>query len=486
MIYGLSSVVPKFLSYFLVTLHTNVFKNPAEYGVVGDLYSLVVILNVIVTYGMETGYFWFSKNEKDASRVYATSLVSLLATSTLFVLFTGWFARPVAGYLEYPAHPEYIWWFGIIIGVDAVSAIPFVKLRRENKALKFALLKMFNVLVNVIFTLIFLLLLPWVNTHVISLPSFLYSPRIGVGYIFIANIIASVATLLMLTKDMRIRLDFDFALWKRMLRYALPLMLAGLAGTINDAIDRQFIKYALPAGAHPMYQLGVYFAVVKIAVILIVFVQTFRFAAEPFFFNYEKEKDSKQVFADIMKYFAIFCLLIFIGTLANLKLFRYMINSNYWVGLSIVPVMLLANVFVGIYINLSIWYKLSGKTMYGAYIILFGALITIMVNYFFVPVYGYHASAYGRLLCYVAMTVVCYYLGQKHYRIPYNLKEIGFYFLLVFILLIPIYALRNTHVWVQLIVNNLLVITFLYYVLKREKLLEVLLRAAGNLIHRKG
>jgi O-antigen/teichoic acid export membrane protein len=474
-IYGLSSIVPRFLNYFLVPLHTHIFPDPAIYGIVGDLYALVVIFNIVLTYGMETAYFWFSKNEKDVNQVYSTSLISILVTSVTFIFVTAYFAQSIANYLEYPKHPEYIWWIGIILGVDAICAIPFVKLRKENKAMRFAMFKLINVLINVFFTICFLVVLPWINKNFISLPSFIYSPKIGIGYIFIANIIASVSTMVMLYKDFTFKFSFDFALWKRMLKYALPLLLAGFAGSINDAIDRQFIKYALPESAQPMHQLGIYFAIAKIAVILIVFVQTFRFAAEPFFFNYEKEKDSKQVFADIMKYFAVFCFVIFIATQGNMSIIKYMVKSTYWPGLKIVPIILLANVFVGIYLNLSIWYKLSGKTMYGAYIIAFGAAITIMINYLFVPRFGYIASAYARLACYISMTIVCYFLGQKNYRIPYNLKEISYYFFLSLLLLIPVFALRNAHTLIQLVVNNGLVLAFCYYILKREKLLPVLL-----------
>ena len=475
LIYGLSSIVPKFLSYFLVPLHTYVFKNPADYGVVGDLYGLVVMLNIILTYGMETAYFWFCKKESNPNKVYSTTLLSLIGSSTIFIFLTFWFSHQIAGILEYPKHPEYIWWFGLIIGVDAICAIPFVKLRQENKAMRFASLKLFNICVQVIFTILFLLVFPAINKHIIHLPSLIYSKHIGVGYIFIANLIGSLATLLMLYKDFKIKYTFDIALWKRMLKYALPLLLAGLAGGINDAIDRQFLKYMLPASAHPMMQLGIYFANLKIAVILVVFIQTFRFAAEPFFFNYEKEKDSKTVFADIMKYFVGFCLIIFIGTLANIGIIKYFVNRSYWPGLGIVPIMLSANLFVGIYLNLSIWYKLSGKTIYGAYIIVIGSAITILLNYLFVSKYGYYASAYARLTCYVVMTIICYVLGRKYYHIPYKLREIGTYVLLALLVLIPVYALRKSPVIIQLMVNNLFLFSFIYYSLRKEKLIPAIM-----------
>jgi len=473
-IYGLSSIVPRFLNYFLVPLHTYIFTDPSTYGIVGDLYSWVVILLIVLTYGMETAFFRFSQNEKDANKVYSTSLISLITSSSLFIILAILFSQSIANLLDYPNNPEYIRWCAIILGVDAICAIPFVKLRQQNKALKFASFKLFNVIINVTFTIIFLVVFPWIDAHITHLPSFIYSSKIGIGYIFIANIIASITTMVMLYKDFKFSLSFDIELWKRMLKYALPLLLAGLAGGINDAIDRQFIKYMIPDANNPMHQLGVYFAIVKIAVILTVFVQTFRFAAEPFFFNYEKEKDSKQVFADIMKYFAVFCFIIFIATVGNISWIKYFIHNTYWSGLNIVPIILLANVFVGIYLNLSIWYKLSGKTMYGAYIIIFGSAITVLINYLFVSKYGYLASAYARLICYVAMTIVCYWLGQKYYRIPYNLKSIFWYFLLSLIVLIPVFFLKNSQIIVQFIVNNLILLLFILYILKREKLLPVL------------
>lgn len=483
LIYGLSSIVPRFLSYFMVPLYTHLFK-PADYGVVGDLYGLVVMLNIILTYGMETAYFWFSKSNESADKVYSTSLLSLIGSSILFILTTLVFAQPIANYLQYPSHPEYIWWFGVIIGVDAICAIPFVKLRRENKAMKFATAKLFSVGVNVFLTILFLIVLPAVDKHIVHLPTLIYSPTLGVGYIFIANIISSVATMLLLYKDFSIKTGFDFGLWRKMLVYALPLLVAGLAGGVNDAIDRQFLKFMLPAHVNAMEQLGIYFANLKIAVILVVFIQTFRFAAEPFFFNYEKEKDSKQIFADIMKYFVLFCLIILVGTMANLNIIKYFIGSAYWLGLGVVPIVLLANLFVGIYLNLSIWYKLSGKTMYGAYIIVFGSLVTILINYIFVTRYGYYASAYARLACYVLMTVVCFLLGQKYYPIPYNLRSIAQYAIAAFIALVPMYLVKHKGPFIQLAVNNMTLLLLLYYIVKREHLWPALIKMAAGFLGR--
>jgi O-antigen/teichoic acid export membrane protein len=475
-IYGLSSIVPRFLNYFLVPIYASVFS-PESYGIVADLYGLVVILNIILTYGMETAYFWFSKNESDSDKVYSTALISLFSSSILFVLVTIIFSQPIALLLDYPNNPEYIWWFGFIIASDALCSIPFVKLRKENKAIRFASIKISSVVINILLNVLFLIVFPKLVKSGFHIPKILYNPNIGVGYIFIANIISSLATLVFLFKDFYIKFIFDKALLIKMLKYSLPLLVAGLAGSVNDVIDRQFLKYTLPEGVNAMEQLGIYFANMKIAVILIVFIQTFRFAAEPFFFNYEKEKDSKTVFADIMKYFVLFCLVIFIGTLANLQIIKYFIpNESYWVGLNVVPIILLANLFVGIYINLSIWYKLSGKTMYGAYIIVIGSLITILLNFIFVSKYGYMASAYARLICYVVMTVICFVLGQKYYKIPYDVKKIVLYFVLAIIAIVPFYATKNLSIVMQLVINNVALLLFVLFIIKAENLTPILKR----------
>lgn len=459
-IYGLSSVVPRFLSYLLVPLYTYAFK-PEEYGIVGDLYSWVVLLNIVVTYGMETAYFWFSKNEKNVEKVYSTALISLVSTSVLFIFLSIIFSSNLANTLNYENNAEYIWWFGVIIGLDAMCSIPFVKLRRENKAFRFALIKLMSVGVNILFNLIFVVFLPWLKKTGVNLPLYVYNESIGVGYIFLSNIFSSLFTFLFLLKDFKVKFSIDFALLKKMLRYALPLLFAGLAGAINDVIDRQFIKYYSPEGLNSLEQLGIYFANAKIAVVLVVFIQTFRFAAEPFFFNYEKEKDAKTVFADIMNYFVIFCIFIFIGTYGNLPWIKYFIGDSYWSGLSIVPVILIANFFVGVYLNLSIWYKLSGKTYYGAYIISIGAALTILINFLFVPMFGYVASAYARLVCYIAMTGICYFLGIKYYHIPYNLRRLFLYCLPAVFISIVISILSSYSVILQLVINNLLLLLFI-------------------------
>jgi O-antigen/teichoic acid export membrane protein len=467
-IYGLSSVVPKFLSFLLVPIYTHYFKT-SEYGVIADLYSLAVILNIIVTYGMETTFFWFTQSEKNSYNVYATSFFSILFTSLIFLGLVFCFSSNIAVALDYPDKQKYIIWLALIIAFDAISAIPFVKLRQMNKAFQFSIIKISGVFLNVLLNLIYLIFFPYLFKHgIISGNSFFYNSSIGIGYVLICNVVSSILVLIFLLRGFPFSFSFDFTLWKKMLKYTLPLLAAGLAGSLNDVIDRQFIKYFSPAGTDPMSQLGIYFANAKIAVILTVFIQTFRFAAEPFFFSYEKEKDSKEMFAQIMKYFVLISLVVYLFTLANLQIIKYYIGSAYWSGLHIVPIILASNVLVGIYLNQSIWYKLSGKTLFGLLIITIGALFTILLNYILVPKFGYTASAYIRFFCYVIMIIICYILGVKYYDIPYKLKDIFIYIFIAFFFTLIVLFTFDLYIVNQLIINNLICFMFLLFVYKRE------------------
>ena len=471
-IYGLSTIVPKFLNYILVPLYCNYFV-PSEYGVVTEFYAYVVFLNIILTYGMETAFFWFSKNEPKESKVYSTALLSVFSTSAFFALLTIFYSHSIANFLEYPTHPEYVWIFGLIISIDAVCAIPFVKLRKENRPFRFATLKIVNVASNVLLNLLYIIVFPYLVKQGYSFPSYIYDSSVGVGYIFISNLISSFVTLLFLYSDFRITAGLDIKLLKRMLVYAIPLLFAGLAGSINEALDRVLLKYLLPENVDSLAQLGIYGANIKIAVVLVLFIQTFRFAAEPFFFNYEKEKDSKTVFADIMKYFVLISLFILVGTLVNIDFIKYFTGSKYWEGLFVVPVLMYANLFLGIYLNLSIWYKLSGHTMMGAYIVGIGAVLTIIVNVIFVGRYGIMAAAVGRLVCYTAMALVCYWWGKKYYNIPYQTFKLLKYIALSFIVLCIFWLIPIHSVLLRLLIGNAFLALFIYFVLKRENLLDI-------------
>ena len=482
-IYGLSSVVGRLLNYLLVPLYTRVFL-PEEYGVVTEMYAYVAFLVVILTYGIETAFFRFSQKVTNKRTVYSTSLISLLVTSTIFIIIVYISAQPIANWLQYPETPEYIKCFALIIGLDAVAAISFAKLREMNNASRFALIRLINIFINIGLNLFFIIYCPYAIENKLSSVEFVnsvYSQEIGVGYIFIANLIASIITFLMLLPEMiKSVWIFDKSLWKNMMIYALPLLIAGLAGMTNETIDRILLKQIdQPISVYYNYsanlqerlnkedlipekdsvilydilkngnnynklsdkskdyiikeskksELGLYGAFYKLSILMILFIQTFRFAAEPFFFAQEKEKNSKKIYADVMKYFVIITSLIFLIVSMFYDFIILFLGSDYHDdrGFIVVSILLAANLFLGIYYNLSVWYKLSEKTKYGAYLSIFGAVITLSLNFILIPTIGFVGSAWATLACYFSMTVASYFIGKKHYNIPYPLKRIFCY-----------------------------------------------------------
>ncbi|MEE4177388.1 MAG: polysaccharide biosynthesis C-terminal domain-containing protein [Bacteroides sp.] len=433
-IYGLSSIVGRLLNYLLVPLYTHLIFETQEYGVVTLMYSYVAFLLVILTYGMETAFFRFYENNPDNRlSVFSTTLFSILTTSSLFILLTNVFKQPIATSLGFGSHPEYIAWMGIIVGLDAIAAIPFARLRAENKPLKFALIKFVNIGVNIGLNLFLLLFCPWVMEQgpesIRPFISGFYDPGMGVGYVFISNLVATIVTLLLLIPVMlRSRLDFSGPLLRSMLLYSLPLMVAGLAGVINESLDKILLKYLLPEDI-AMSQVGIYGACYKISIMMTIFIQAFRFAAEPFFFAQAAKKGAPELYAQVMKYFVIACLFIFLGIMLYIDIVQHFIGEAYREGLAVVPILLLANMFLGIYFNLSIWYKLTGQTRYGAWIAIIGAVITILLNIWWIPVWGYYGSAWATLACYFLMTLLSYLWGQKFFHVPYELKKLSLFIL---------------------------------------------------------
>ena len=301
----------------------------------------------------------------------------------------------------------------------------------------------------------------------------IYNPEVGVGYIFLSNLIASVATIILLLPEIfRHKIHFDFGLWKRIVAYSLPLMAAGLAGNINEAIDRVLLKHRLPDDILPMEQLGIYGANVKIAILMTLFIQMFRYAAEPFFFNNAKQKDSRETIAEVMKYFIIFCLFIFLGVTFYLDIIKNFIDSKYWEGLGVVPVMLFSYMCLGIYYNLSIWFKLSNQTKFGLMIASIGAAISIAGNWLLIPVWGYHASAWMHLVCYAVMIVITWQLGKRHYPIPYPLKRIALYVIIALALYTIVYLTKTENIALNLLKNSILFVLFAFYINRKEKLLK--------------
>jgi len=471
-IYGLSSIIGRLLNYFLVPIYTRVFTE-AEYGVVAELYAYVGLLIVVLTYGMETGFFKFAKKDKkETDKVYSTTLISLFTTSLLFVGFILLFKQDIANLIGYANNPEYILWFGIVIAADAFTSIPFAYLRQQNKAFRFAIIKLINIGTNIGLVLFFIFVLPYLaNNYNFAIINNMYDKNMGVGYIFIANLIASLLTLFLLLGDIPFKnLIFDKKILRILLIFSLPLMLSGLAGVMNESLDRILLKYYLPGTRNEiMAQIGIYGANYKIAVLMTMFIQMFRYAAEPFFFSNQKDKSSSKLYADVMKYFIIFGLLIFLGVNLYINIVKHFISRNFYDGLTIVPIVLAANLFVGINYNLSIWYKFTNKTMYAIYLNGLGAIITIILNIVFIPKYGFMASAWATFACYFSIMILSFLLSKKYYPIKYDLKSIFLYSAITIIIFFGFYNIKFSSSIIEFTVATLLLLLFLGIIYFKEK-----------------
>ena len=473
-IYGVSSIVGKFLNWLLVPLYTYVLQQQSDYGIVTNLYAWTALLLVILTYGMETGFFRFAnKAEENPKTVYSTSLIALFTTSLLFAVACVVWRMPIANALGYPTHSEFIALLGIVVAMDAFASIPFAYLRYKKRPLRFAALKLLFVFLNIILNLFFLVLCPKIQDWAII--SSWYNPDYGVGYVFVANILATgIQTLCLLpaivegfknehglpTSDSR-RL-FSGDLLKRMLRYSLPLLVLGVCGIMNQTLDRILFPFFYN-GADAQAQLGIYGACFKVAMVMMMFTQAFRYAYEPFVFAKHKDRESVEAYADAMKYYIIFSYMILLGMIFYLDLLKFIIAPSYWEGLKIVPVVLWTYIFQGVYFNLSFWYKLTDKTQWGAYFSLIGVVITFGLQAVFVPRIGYMASAASSTVCYLVIMLLSYIIGRRHLEIPYDLRRIGIYTLLVVTLLTGYYALAHflpINQWIKMGIGTILLIIY--------------------------
>jgi O-antigen/teichoic acid export membrane protein len=429
----MSSVVGRFLNYLLVPLFTYTFA-PAEYGVVAELYAYMGFLAVLLTFGLETGYFRFrSKGDWAPELVYATTLRVLVLGNLAFFVGLWLFRQPIADVLRHADHPEYIWWCAAILALDSVGAVAFARLRAENRALRFALVKVAEIGANIGLNLFFIVLCRRAfEADPDSLLGGLWNPAIGIGYVFLANLAASGFKLLLLSPELRGALGgFDQVLFRRLMRYSLPMVLIGLAGIVNEMLDRAALKYLLPFDdATNMAQLGIYSACYKLSVLMTLFIQAFRYAGEPFFFAYAKEADAGRTYALVLNWFVIFCVFIFLLVTLFLDLFQYFVGAAYREGLGVVPILLLANLLLGVYINLSIWYKLTDRTLMGAWVTLVGSVVTVALLFWWVPIYGYAGAAWAHLACYTTMVALSYALGRRYYPVPYELGRVLGYILL--------------------------------------------------------
>jgi O-antigen/teichoic acid export membrane protein len=472
-IYGLPTIVGRLLSYLLNPLFTYNFS-AKEFGINSSAYAYVSFLLVLLTYGMETTLFRFSQTEENKQTVYSTALISVFSSSLLFILVMSLFSVSVSESIKFTGHPEYVVWFSIIVGADAFAAIPFAKLREQGKAKRFAFIRGANICLYIGLNLFFILFCKQVYESSSSVfkpfVDKIYDPKIGIGYIFISNLIASLFTLILLLPDiLRVHFVFDSKLWKKMIIYALPLLIAGLAGMVNETLDRILLTYLLPS-KQAMAQIGIYSACYKVSIIMTIFIQAFRFAAEPFFFSRFQEKDSKKTMADIMKFFVIICSFIFLVTMMNIHWIQYFAGSaEFRSGIKVVPILLLANMFLGIFINQSIWYKLSGQTHFGALLTIFGAIITIFLNIYWIPRIGYMGSAWATLICYASMMIASYFIGNKHYPVNYDVKRILGYLTLSITLYFTSRWIKTDSVFINLFINNTLVLAFIAVIWKFEK-----------------
>jgi len=466
-IYGVSSIFGRFLNYLLVPLYTYYFST-AEYGVVSEFYAYAGFFSVLLLFGFETGYFRFrNKEQPDRDVAYSTALIFVVLVNLVFFLCILAINPRLSAALNYADHPEYVRWFSIILVLDAISSIPFARLRAENKAVRFAGIKIIEIILTVMLSLFFIVYCRKIYQQAPqSWIALIYDPAIGVGYIFIANLIASVCKFLLLAPQLRgLSWGFDRDLFARMVRYSVPMVVIGFAGIINEMLDRALLKYLLPYDSHTnMQMLGIYSACYKLSILMSLFIQAFRYAAEPFFFAYADKSDARSVYAQVLKFFVIFCVFIFLLVTLFIDFFQYFIGTEFRAGLEVVPILLLANLCLGIYVNLSIWYKLTDRTLMGAFVSLAGAGLTVVLNIWWIPIWGYVGSAWATLICYASMAIVSYLLGRKYYPVAYEVKRVLFYIFLGVVLYISQQQLQAVSYAQPWLLSVLLMLLYLLFV----------------------
>lgn len=470
-IYGLSSIAARFIGYLLVPIETAKFNAAGgQYGIITNIYAYIALLIIILTYGMETTFFRFMNRQgENPEKVYATTLRMVATTSLVFVCLLWAFLHPIAGAIGYPDHPEFIMIMGTCVAIDAFTAIPFAYLRLKHKALKFALLKMVSIVVNLVGVSMYLIVLPDMHVNFLGIYDAHFS--LEVVWIFWIELFGSILTLALLFKELKgFRNPFDKATCKRMLSYTWPLLVMGLAGQLNQCASQIIFPYAFSGNAdEARVQLGIYGACIKIAMIMVMITQAFRYAYEPFVFGQSKEKNSKETYAKVMKYYVIFTLLAFLCVIGYMDLIRYIVGQSYWEGLEIVPIVMAAEIMFGVFFNLSFWYKLIDKTIWGAYFSGIGAVVLIAVDVVFIPRFSYWACAWAGFVSYTVSMVLSYFFGQKYYPIKYPLKDIAFYVALALVVFFVL-DFSNTHLsmWLALGVNTLLIIAFAVVIVKRD------------------
>lgn len=471
-IYGLSSIVGRFLNYLLVPLYTaNLSAASGGYGVITNMYAYSALLLVILTYGMETTFFRFSNKEgEDAQKVYSTILMAIGSTSLLFVALVLLFLSPISSFMGYADHPSYVWVMAVTVALDAFQCIPFAYLRYKKKAIKFAAFKMLFIILNILLNLLFFLVLPALYASHPDTVGAIYNPEVGAGYAFYINLACTGTITFCFYKELiGFRYIFDKALMRRMLSYSWPILVLGIAGILNQAADKILFPY-IYEGENAHEQLGIYGAASKIAMIMAMITQAFRYAYEPFVFGKARESDNRDTYAKAMKYFIVFTLLAFLMVVGYMDILKHIIGRDYWSGLKVVPIVMAAEIMMGIYFNLSFWYKLIDKTIWGAWFSGIGCMVLLAINFIFVPRYGYTACAWAGFAGYGTAMLLSYFVGQKYYPIKYDMTGIAKYVVLAAVIFVLMSVCQKAFASsaVTAAVNTLLIIVFMAYLVKKD------------------
>jgi O-antigen/teichoic acid export membrane protein len=472
--YGFSNIAARLLTYLLTPYLTYTLTGPRgqlEFGKYSFIYVCIPLLNVLYTYGMETAFFRFSTTE-DKLKLYRTQITSMLVSTLLFTALLLLFRVPLASFAEISDHPEYIGWCAAIIGLDALSALPYARLRKENRPRKYALTKVIGIIVYVII-IVFLFSFgdDWAKDNAAF--GTWYNKHWGLGFILFANVLQAIVTLLLLFKELSdYRPSFDKEIFRKIMMYGFPILIAGFAGSINDSLNRVMFTKLYPASSDDSLRLiGIYNAAVRLSVMITLAIQAFKMAAEPFFFSISQEKNAPATYGRVMKWFVIILAVMFLNVMLFLDIWQYFVGPEYRTALPLVPVLLLANIFLGIYYNLTVWYKLTDKTHFGAYIMMIGAAVTLIFNWLLIPVWGYHACAWGTLLCYSVMMFLSYTWGQKYYPVPYNLPRLFSYLGMMLLLFALAWGARyiTGNVAIRLSVGAILFLSFFWFVCRQER-----------------
>ena len=470
-IYGLSSIIARFINYLLVPIQTARFAaSGGEYGIITNVYAYVSLLIILLTFGMETTFFRFmSKDGEDPKKVYSTALTMVMMTSLVSVVLLMTFLHPIAASVGYADHPEYVAVMYITVAIDAFMAIPFAYLRYLHKPIKFAMLKIINILLNIALNLLYLIVLPALKLN----PFGIYDEQftLDVAFVFYINLFCTCATLLMLWKEWTAQpFKVDKNTCKRMLTYTWPLLVMGLAGQLNQAASQILFPYLYDGSQEEARaQLGIYGACIKIAMIMVMITQAFRFAYEPFVFGKSKDKDNRETYAQAMKYYLIFTLLAFLVVMGYIDILKFLIGETYWEGLRVVPIVMAAEIMFGVFFNLSFWYKLTDRTIWGAYFSGFGAVVLIVIDILLIPRFSYMACAWAGFAAYATSMLLSYFIGQRYYPIAYPIRQMSAYVLLTIVLFLAMqYANSILPIWTALIANTLLIVVFAVYLVKKD------------------